>query len=455
MLLLGVSDMHENILGRENIFKLFIKYSIPTIAGMLFLGLNTVVDGFFVGNYIGAAALATVNIAMPFTSIMLAAGVVIGIGAQSVIGRKLGEGKPGEAADAFRTALILIGTLSVGMSAAALGFSGRIAGLLGANEHLMPLAASYIYYLGLFLPFLGIMFVLDYVLKVMARPVYAMLALIVAVASHMLLNYLLIVRLGMGVKGAALATGLGYTIACVMAVLPFLTGKTSLKIGVGRFDKKLAGNIIYNGSSEGLTEMGNGITTFLFNITLMRYVGEMGVAAFTAVSYLSFISNNILIGLSDGVGAIISYNYGSGRLDRVKTALKLAASSALLIGVIIFILISLYNRQMIGLFLDAGSGEVLDFAAFGARLYAFAFLVNGLNIVISGYFTAIGKPKSAALIAVSKGIIWVAAGVAVLPGLLGIQGIWLTVPIAEGITIMLSAFMVYTHFKPKPTGRTK
>lgn len=434
-------------MGKENISTLFFQYSIPTVAAMLFLGLNTIVDGLFVGTYIGADALASVNIAMPFSSFMIALSVVVGIGTQSVIGRKLGEGNIEEAKAAFKTALFLIGGISLVFTVAALTLPAQIAYFLGANEHLMPLVTAYIRCSGLFLPFLAFMLVLDYVLKTMTMPVYAMVALVVAVSSHMLLNWLLIAKLAMGIKGAAFAMGIGYSIAFVMNILPFICGKTTLKVFTGSFDPKLASHILYSGSAEGLTEVGTGITTFLFNITLMRYVGEIGVAAFTIISYLSFIGNNVLLGLSDGVGAIISYNYGNQKTERVKKVLKLAGISAFAIGVGVFIAMSVFSKAVISLFLDAGNETVLIFAVYGAKLYSFAFLVNGLNIVASGYFTAIGKPKSAALIALNKGILWVAVGIVVLPALLGIRGIWLTVPLAEIVTVMLSGSLLYRHFK--------
>ncbi|MPM31841.1 Multidrug export protein MepA [bioreactor metagenome] len=414
---------------------------------MLFLGLNTIVDGLFVGRYIGADALASVNIAMPFSSFLFAFSVVVGIGAQSLIGRKLGEGNVLAANTAFQTALLLAGGMSVLFTAVALLFPAPIATFLGANEHLMPLVADYIRYLGLFLPFMALMMVMDYGLKTVAMPVYAMLALVVAVISHMLFNWLLIAKFALGIKGAALATGIAFMIAFVMALFPFITKMTVLKPFSRCFDRKVARHIVYNGLSEGLSEIGTGITTFLFNITLMRYVGEMGVAAFTLISYLAFIGTNILLGSSDGAGVIISYNYGSQQFERIKKALWLTVSTGFVIGVGIFIAIFGFSHEVIALFLNEGNEEVLAFAVNGAKLYAFAFLVNGLNIAAAGYFTAIGSPKKAVLIALSKGIVWIAVGITVLPVWLGIQGIWITVPIAEGLTAVLSGLLLYRHFK--------
>lgn len=441
--------MNENILGKENITTLFLKYTIPAISGMLFLGLNTIVDGFFVGNYIGVNALASVNVAMPFFSLMIAMGVIIGIGTQSIIGRKLGEGNIKEARDTFKTSLSLITGVSLLLSVLAIGFTNQIAAFLGANEQLISMVTTYIKYEAVFLPFFGIMFVLDYVLKVMGKPLYSMQLLVVSVISHMLFNYIFIAQLGLGIKGSAIAAGLGYSVAFIMAILPFIMGKTTLKLSQGNFKKALAGDILYNGASEGLAEIGTGVTTLLFNITLMRYIGEVGVAAFTAISYLSFIGQNILIGLSDGVGAIISYNYGSGKMERVKKALRLAGVSAFIIGIGLFFCISIFTREIIAIFLDVNHEQALDLAVYGARLYAFTFIINGLNIVASGYFTATCNPKSSVLIALSKGIVWIGIGLVMLPMIFGMKGIWLTVPVAEMLTLLLSVSLMYKHFKYK------
>ena len=441
--------MNGNILGEEKITTLFLKYTIPAVSGMLFLGLNTIVDGFFVGIYIGVDALASVNIAMPFLSLLIALGVVIGIGTQSLVGKYLGENNITAANDTFITALSLITGSSVLLAVLAICFTQEMAGLLGANEHLLPMVTMYIYYTSWFLPFFAIMFVLDYVLKIMGNPFYSMMILVVAVIGHMLLNYLLIIQLGWGIEGSAFAIGISYTIAFILSLLPFLMGKTSLKLFQGSFKKLLAHQILYTGSSEGVAEIGTGVTTFLFNITLMRYVGEVGVAAFTAIGYLSFIGNNILIGLSDGVGAIISYNYGSGKMERVKEALKLACGSAVVIGIGLFAVISLYAQEIIQVFIESGNERVIAFAVYGAHLYALAFLVNGLNIIVSGYFTAICRPQSSVLIALSKGIVWIGVGVVILPQIFGIKGIWLTVPAAEVLTLFLSLLLLYKHFRPK------
>lgn len=430
--------MNEKILGTENIVKLFIRYCSLSVLAMVFLGLNTIVDGIFVGNFVGADALASVNISLPVSSAFMATAMAIGIGGQSVVGISLGSGQKEAAQSMFRTAIAMITGISLALTTAILLFSAPIARFLGASEQLLPLVTTYLTYIGLFLLPFGIMLVCDFMLKATGRPVYSMMSMVVAVVLNMFLNYLFIAKFGWGIKGAAIATGLSYLVSCIMVVLPFFFRAHTLNFFCGKLSRKLAFKAAYNGSSEGLTEIATGFTTLLFNITLMKFAGETGVAAFSAINYLSFIGINILFGVSDGISAIVSYNYGKKQFARIREVLKLAAGTTLTIGMILFLTVFLYGQQLVTLFLGTGNEAILNFAVAGAKLYALAFLIIGLNMVTSGYFTAVGKPGHSALIAVSKGIVLVGVGMMLWPWLLGIRGVWLTVPLAELLTLALA-----------------
>lgn len=439
--------MKSNVLGQEKIGKLFFQYTIPSVIAMLFLGLNSIIDGFFVGNYIGVNALASVNIAMPFVSIVIAIGVIIGIGSQSIIGRNLGRKNYKVVKNATATAIMLALIVTVALAVVTSLFTKEVAYFLGSNDNLLEYTMVYIKYWGLFMPALGVMLVLDYLLKVFGWPIYAMLALVSSIIGNIILNYLFIVKLGFGVQGAALATGLAFVIALILASIPFFLDKKIFSFIGGKFEFKIARNILYNGCSEGLSEIGTGITTFLFNIVLISYAGEIGVAAFTAISYINFVSTNILLGLTDGVGAIISYNFGSRQVKRVKKTLKMTAVAVTVVGMGIFVFIYSFSDRLIAIFLDENNTKVMNFAVVGAEIYAYAFLLSGINALVSAYFTATGRPGKSGLIAINKGIIWVAIGVFVLPKVFGIVGIWLTVPIAEFITLILSAFLIKREFR--------
>lgn len=442
MITYGGEKMSEKILGTEKMFKLFIRYCSLSVASMIFLGLNTIVDGIFVGNFIGPDALASVTIAMPVSNAFMAVAIAIGIGSQSVAGIGLGAGQKEIAQNMFRTALVLIIGISVLITSSILCFGEPIARFLGASDALLGLVMTYLTYLSLFLPPFGVMLVCDFMLKATGRPLYSMVTMVVAVLLNMVLNYVFIAKFGWGVKGAALATGCAYLVSCVMAMLPFFSRLHTLNFYTGKWRGPLAVRASYNGSSEGLTEIATGFTTLLFNITLMKFAGEVGVAAFSAINYLSFIGINILFGVSDGISAIISYNYGGKNLERIRQVLKLAGGAAAVIGSALFFIVYQYGVEFVSLFLGKGSPEVLDFAVGGAQLYAAAFLITGFNIIASGYFTAIGMPGRSALIAVSKGIVFVAIGMALWPRLFGINGIWLTVPLAELLTLLLTAYLI-------------
>lgn len=438
--------MSESVLGTENIFKLFVKYCSLSVAAMVFLGLNTIVDGIFVGNLIGPGALASVNISMPVSSAFMAAAIAVGIGSQSVVGIGLGAGQRAAAQSMFRTAVAMIAFFSLSLTAALLLWTEPIARLLGASDRLLPMVAEYLSVIGVFLLPFGIMLVCDFMLKATGRPLFSMASMAAAVLFNMILNYLFIAKFGWGVKGAALATGCSYLASCIMVVLPFFSRHSTLNFYTGKISASLARRAAYNGSSEGLTEIATGFTTLLFNIVLMRFAGDTGVAAFSAINYLSFIGINILFGVSDGIGAIVSYNHGAKRVNRIKKVLKLAAAAALGIGCVLFLTVYFCGRGLVVMFLGAGDAATLAFAADGAKLYASAFLIMGLNMIASGYFTAVGKPGHSAAIACSKGIVLIAAGMFIWPKIFGISGVWLTVPLAELLTLGLAYHMMKKEY---------
>lgn len=205
--------------------------------------------------------------------------------------------------------------------------------------------------------------------------------------------------------------------------------------------------MMYNGSSEGISELSAGISTLLFNLALMHYLGESGVAAFTAINYIFFIGITIFLGISDGVIPIVSYNYGAAQWSRVKHVLSIAAKSNFIIGAIIFSLLTLFGEQIISLFFRESEESVLSIATYGTSIYAYAFLINGLNILSSSYFTAMAKAGTSVIISLLRGLIFTAVGIYVLPRIFGIDGIWFVVPLSECLCLAVSIFLVRRSFR--------
>lgn len=437
----------EKLLLTGNIPHLFLKYALPGVAGLMFLGLQSVVDGLMLGRFVGAHALASVNVVLPCYSLMTALAIVIGVGCQTIIGISLGRSDRQEANDALTSLFYFLVGFSTLISLLFVVFAEPIVGLLGANEILQPGSVTYLRTLAPFFPVLSAMFFGDYMLKAMGHPIYASTVMGATVLLNASLDLLFVGVLGWEIQGAALSTGIAFMAGAICNV-PFLFNrKQVICVQHGHYKKRLVWNAFYNGSSEGMSELAVAITVFLFNITMMRYLGESGVAAFTVLNYVLFISVTIFLGVSDGIIPIISYNYGADKPERIRSVVKLAARTNLIIGTSLFLLLFFFGEKIISLFLKNGETETLSIAAYGVSIYSFAFLVNGLNILASSYFTAIGNAKVSIIISMLRGLVFVAVGILVYPLIFGIDAIWYDIPIAEVCTLFVSAWLIRKEMK--------
>ncbi|MCI9258917.1 MULTISPECIES: MATE family efflux transporter [Romboutsia] len=428
--------MDQKILGTEKLSKLFIKFTIPSIIGMIFVGIQGIIDGLFVGNVLGGNALASVNLVQPYMQIIMAAALIISVGAQSIIGINLGKGESEKAQNIFRTASILLILISILVTILGVFFSEKIALILGANEVLLEGSSTYIQIISYFTAFIAIMFLFEMIVRVIGKPNISLVSMIISVVLNIILDYLLINKFNLGIKGAALATGISYTMAFLINIIPFVSKKTIINLYKGRFDKSVLFQMIYNGSSEGVSSISNAISMFLFNTALMKIAGENGIAAFSIINYIAQVGYMVLFGISDGIRPIISYNFGAQNENRVNKTLKISIIVNIIIGAIIFIVMATFSKQLIEIFLKDGK-YVVEIASTGAKIYGIAFLFNGTNILISSYFTAIDDPKNSIIVAMNRGIVFILIGIVILPYIFGINGIWITIVFADIMTILL------------------
>lgn len=436
----------ERALATGAIPGLFARFAIPSVFGLLFLGVQSIIDGIILGHYVGANALACVNLVLPCYSFMAAAGIVMGIGCQTLVSISMGRGNRTEANNAFRTAFVFLLSFALFISVFIWTFAGDIAVFLGANDVLRDGAVSYIHALVPFFPSMCMMFLGDYMLKSIGRPLFAMGVMTFMVLINIFLDLLFIVHFEWGITGAGIATGAAFTIGAVCNMWLLARQKRVLSLRQGKFVPSLVGQMLYNGSSEGFSELSAGITVFLFNHTMMNYLGETGVAAFSATNYVLFIGTTIFLGIADGVIPIMSYNFGAGQIDRLKATLRLAVKANLLIGVILFAGMSFAGTEIISLFFKEKNSEVFQIAVFGTSIYALAFLMNGLNILASGYFTSMGNAKVSVIISLLRSLVFVVAGILIYPAWFGITGIWFSMPMAELFTLLVSFLLVRNSF---------
>lgn len=433
--------MSENILGAEKISKLFIKFSIPAIISMVIAGIQPIIDGIFLGNFVGQNAMASVNIVQPFMQVIMGFSMIISIGSLTFIGRSLGEGKKEEAQNIFKTAFVSITIISLAILIVGRLFNEQIAVLLGANEVLLESVSIYTKTISIFAPLMCLMFLCGFINRVVGKPELYLKGMILSLIVNVSLDFIFIKQLSLGIRGAAFATGIAYAAAFFIVVRPMLSKNSIVNIFIGKFDKSVIIPVAYNGSSEGVISIATATTAYLFNMTFMKIAGEAGVAAFTTINYISQFGTLIMFGISDGIGPILSYNYGSQKQDRLDNTLELALKVNLVVGVILFFILFVFGEQLISLF-ASGNEEILNLAVRGSKIYAFAFLLCGFNIINSGYFTAIGDAKASIIIAASRGIVFIILGISILPMIIGMSGVWLTVPFAECITFIICIYLV-------------
>ncbi|QZY56185.1 MATE family efflux transporter [Crassaminicella profunda] len=433
--------MSENILGTEKISKLFIQFSIPAIISMVIAGVQTIIDGIFLGNFVGQNALASVNIVQPFMQVIIGFSMIISVGSLSFIGRSLGEGKKEEAQNIFKTAFVVITIISLTIVLVGRLFSEEIAVVLGANQVLLEGVAIYTRTIGSFAPLMSLMFLFGFTNRVVGKPELYLRGMILSVIVNVSLDFIFIKQLSLGIRGAAFATGTAYVAAFFIVAPPMFSKKNIVNIFSGKFDPSTIVPMAYNGSSEGVIAIATATTAYLFNMTFMKVAGETGVAAFTTINYISQFGILIMFGISDGIGPILSYNYGYKKYDRLNNTLKLASKVNLVVGVVLFFTLFVLGEELVSLF-ASGNREILNLAVRGSRIYAFAFLLCGFNIIHSGYFTAIGDAKASIIIAASRGIVFIVLGINILPMIMGMNGVWLTVPFAECMTFIIGMYLV-------------
>lgn len=439
--------MKENILKQGRISNLFIKFSVPAIIAMVIAGMQTVIDGLFLGNFIGSNAMASVSLGGPYIQFVIGFSMLISVGSLSFMGRSLGEGNKKLTQDIFKTSFILLSLGAIFFSFIGIVFSKNIGLALGANDILIDNVSKYIKVISICILPMCLAFLIGFADRLVEKPDLYFKGMILSLIVNISLNYILIKKLQLGIFGAALATGISYSSVFIVVVPPMLKKENVINLFVGKFNKDTIIPVVYNGSSEAMSALATVVSAYLFNNAFMKIAGESGVAAFTSINYISQFGMLTVFGIADGITSIISYNYGANQFDRVKSILKLSIVVSFIVCITTFIVLFFFSDNLITMFI--GSDKfVVDLAVIGSKLYAFSFIFNGFSIIYSSYFTAIGYAKESIIIALSRGLVFIVIGISILPKFLGINGIWLTVPFAEVLTCIVSFYLMNKYRLP-------
>lgn len=424
--------------------KLFFKFAIPNILSLVLLSSAGIVDGIFIGRYVGEISLAAVNIAAPVFSFIWGLSMMIMIGGAVAAGKYFGEKNFKKANEVFANSIIAVFAVSVILSTLIFLFTEELIKLIGGSDKTTPIA---VLYLKTILPFI-VFTTIGYGLSVFARvdgfPVLASIALIAGAVSNIILDALFIAVLNKGILGAAYATGISFIVSFLILFIHFIRKKGNLHI---TFKVRNFSQIIktsYNGLSEFLNEISIGVTMALFNIVMMKYAQEEGVAAFTAINYIMWLGNMVNYGAADTLNPLISTNYGAGKFDRIKNILKTGVFFTFFNGFGIFLTILFFSHELTSLFIKDTTSNAYHLSIEFMSYVKWAFFLSGINMVLSSYFTAMLRPKESAVIASLRSLIMPYIMLLLLPKILEIKGVYLTIPLSELITFItaLTLFVI-------------
>ncbi len=420
-------------------YKKLLRFVLPSIVMMIFTSIYGVVDGLFVSNYVGKTAFAAVNLVMPLLMMLSALGFMMGTGGSAIVAKTLGEGDK-ERADRYFSMMVYV-TLAGGVALTVLGlvFLRPIVTALGAEGEMIGQCLIYGRISLASLTFFMVQNVFQSFFVAAEKPHMGLGVMVAAGVANMVLDYLFIVVLGWGIAGAAAATAAGETVGGIVPLIYFSRKNTSLlQLTKTRIKGKILLKACTNGSSELMTNLSMSLVNMLYNVQLMKLAGEDGVAAYGVIMYVNFIFLATFIGYSIGSAPIVGYHFGARNHNELKNlfqkSMRLIAGWGVLLMLLAFVLSGPLAQFFVGY-----DTELLAMTSHGLRLYALAFLVSGFNIYGSAFFTALNNGLVSAVISFLRTLVFQMAAVLVLPMLLGLNGIWLAVLVAEllalGVTL--------------------
>ncbi|MDO4616613.1 MAG: MATE family efflux transporter [Lachnospiraceae bacterium] len=423
-------------------YRKLLKFTLPSIIMMIFTSVYGVVDGLFVSNFVGKTAFTAVNFTMPILMILGTVGFMFGTGGSAIIAKTMGEGKPEEANRQF--SLLVWACFLLGAVLAVLGilFLPQILTLMGAEGDMLKDCILYGRTALIALPAYNLQYAFQSFFITAEKPDLGLRVTIAAGVSNMVLDALLIGVCSFGIAGAALATGLSQ---CVGGLLPLLyfarSNPTPLRIRKPKIQGRILAAACVNGSSELLSNIAMSVVSMLYNVQLLKYAGEDGVAAYGVLMYVSMIFIAVSIGYSMGTAPVVSYHYGAENHSELQSLRK---KSLILIGSssLVMVLLAEVLARPIALIFSGYDADLLEMTVRAFFIFSFSFLFSGFSIWCSSFFTALNNGPVSAAISFLRTLVFQVAAVLLLPVWLGLDGIWLSIVVAEVMSFLIGASLL-------------
>ena len=427
---------------KQSLLKQFFHFSAATVASLMVFSLYSIVDGLFVARGVGEYAMTAVNLSVPFVNLLFSIAVIFAVGTSTIIAYLLGQKNAQSANKLFSQNLATLVVIGVTISVLVLAFTEPLARLLGAEEVTLEYTIHYLQGLAPFAVCFMISYNLEVLVKTDGRPRLALVTVCVGCVTNCVLDYLAIFHWGLGIWGAAAATGLSQLLTCIIYLTHFLGKHTTFHPVRFRMDWKIYRRLLPIGISDGLTELCNGLMIFLFNHTILRCIGTDGLVAYTIIAYANTLVINITMGVSQGSQPLISFQNGRGDGAAIGNLLRYGLRTMCGIAAVCFTVLFLAAPKLVAVYLPEAGAEMLTFATDAFRRYSLCYLPVGFNIYIAGFLTALERPLPAVSISTGRGLILQGSILLLLAAVLGGSSIWFAPVISEVLCLGLSVFFL-------------
>lgn len=440
---------HQNHLGEESIGKLLLKYSIPAIIGMMVNALYNIVDRMFIGRIpdVDSLALTGVGITMPIMSILLACGMLIGIGSTANISLNLGRGKRKDAERLIGSAVTLSIIVGIVITILGLIFLNPILNIFGASENTLFYAKQYITVILCGCTFNILSFALNSTVRADGSPKMASFTMIVGCLTNVVLDYVFVFVLNMGIKGAAFATVISQALTFLIILYYYTLGKSNLKLKIEnlKLKKHLVLMTFAIGVAPFATQIANSLVQVVANNSLKAYGNDLSIGAMTIIGSINMVFMMPIFGINQGCQPIIGFNYGAKKYDRAKKTFAIATIAATVICTIGGILIQAFPEFAISLFNN--DPELTAVAVKGVRMYLLMMPIVGINIVSTSYFQSIGKAKMSMFVSLLRQVILLIPFTLILPLFIGLDGVWAAGACADFFSVVITLVLIFKEFK--------
>lgn len=418
--------------------KQFFKFVIPSVVSMLVFNLYTMVDGIYVARFVGEHALSAVNISMPYVNFIFAFSILFSVGTSTVVAIFRGENNMKSANETFTRNTIFLTVCALIITLLALVFQNELALFLGASEVTLPYVHDYLGVLIWFTFFFIVSYSMEVLVKTDGFPKLATAAVSVGAVTNIVMDYVLVVHVGMGIRGAAIATGLSQVLTFTVFTIHFLGKRGTIHWCKTKMDLSVYKRIIPIGTADFITELSAGTIIFLFNHAILKHIGDNGVVTYTVITYIYNIVMMTFTGISQGMQPLVSFYRGRREENTCRLFLRYALYSTFAMSMLALAICLFMTPALVSIFIDASRAELFTYTVHAFRIYSLCYLVIGYNIVCSGYFAAVEKSGYSFAISLLRGFVLIAASIWIMGELFQGEGIWYATLVCESSTLVVS-----------------